>query len=108
MLNWLGKMLRQEQKGFTLIEIMIVVVIIGLLAAFAVPKVNEYRTKAQENSTAAVKKTIETAVAAYLLDNPDVEITAVDDLDMLKDYVDVDTSKYDVTLTDGVATVTLK
>ncbi len=37
----------KEQKGFTLIEVMIVIAIIGLLAAIAIPQYNDYVTRAR-------------------------------------------------------------
>ncbi len=53
------------QQGFTLVEVMIVLVIIGIIAAIAVPKLTGFTVQAKEQACKANIKAIETAVAAY-------------------------------------------
>ena len=60
---------RQSTRGFTLIEIMVVVVIIGLLAAFILPNVFGNVEKAQVSRVKGDLQGLETALTMYKLDN---------------------------------------
>ncbi|HEY0455354.1 MAG TPA: prepilin-type N-terminal cleavage/methylation domain-containing protein [Verrucomicrobiae bacterium] len=58
-----------SKSGFTLVEIMIVVAIIGLLAAIAIPNLVTARKKAQRQACISTLKAIEGAKANWALDN---------------------------------------
>lgn len=57
---------RQMKKGFTLVEIMIVVAIIAILAAIAIPNFVKYRTESQENACKSNMATIRTAAENWI------------------------------------------
>src|SRR5881398_148081 len=58
-----------KNAGFTLVEIMIVVAIIGLLAAIAIPNFVKARTLSQRNACIANMKQIHGAKATWALEN---------------------------------------
>ena len=60
---------RRAARGFTLIEIMVVVVIIALLAAFIVPRVLDRVDEARITKARGDLQSLETALAMFRLDN---------------------------------------
>jgi type IV pilus assembly protein PilA len=61
---------KEGQKGFTLIELMIVIAIIGILAAIAIPQFVSYRQKGYNTKAKGELKSYYTACQAYLADVP--------------------------------------
>ena len=68
----------RTSKGFTLVEIMIVVVIIGLLAAMAVPAFNKVRTSSQDKTVTNNLRQIIQAAEQYYLDKGVSSVTSAD------------------------------
>jgi prepilin-type N-terminal cleavage/methylation domain-containing protein len=57
--------MQRNQKGFTLIELMIVVVIIGILAALAIPRFMRATTKSKQSEARQILKQVYTMQRAY-------------------------------------------
>jgi len=64
----MAKFARKARKGFTLVEIMIVVLIIGILLAIAVPNFIKARENSRQKSCIANLKQIESAKEQYAMD----------------------------------------
>lgn len=85
---------KRPQNGFTLVELMIVVVIIAILAAIAIPNYQDYVRKAHRAAAAQFVADIANLQAQYLLDNriyandlTDLGITA--EPDNVDDFFDI-------------------
>ena len=95
----------KKQQGFTLIELMIVVAIIGILAAIAIPAYQDYTIRAQVSEGLNLAGGAKAAVSEYTMDRGSFP----DDNDMAGLSAETDISgKYveQVLVTDGLITVT--
>ena len=80
MLRKLRKMLRQ-QEGFTLVELMIVVVILGIISGIGIQQYGQVQQRARDAANNANKKVIASAAQMYvLMDGSDPEHLTVEEL----------------------------
>ena len=59
----------KQDKGFTLVELLIVIVILGILATVTVFAVRGITENAEDNACAVERRALETAVEAYYVEN---------------------------------------
>ena len=89
----------KKAEGFTLVELIVVIAILGILAAVAVPTYSGYMTKAKEANDTQILSAVNTAVAAAMTENG-VECTKAN----VEKYLDFTGSNGSTTTTVGCTT----
>lgn len=69
MLNFIWRRLQREEQGFTLVELLVVIVIIGVLAGIGIPTYRGFIQRSYEAATLAELQAISMAVKFYFIEN---------------------------------------
>ncbi|GAH59870.1 unnamed protein product, partial [marine sediment metagenome] len=77
--------MKAKKSGFTLVEILIVVVILGILAAIVIPQFTSASTEAKENSLKSDLHSMRSQISLYKIKNDDLPPSTLSDL--VPDYI---------------------
>lgn len=82
--------MKRARKGFTLVEILIVVVILGILAAIVIPQFSQASTDSKVSSLQSNLQTIRSQIALYKIQHNDETPTLADFADQMTLFTDID------------------
>lgn len=80
----------KAKGGFTLVEILIVVVILGILAAIVIPQFTEASTEAKLSSLCSDLQTLRSQIALYMVQHNDIPPSFANFIAQMTTYSDID------------------
>ena len=107
----------QGSAGFTLVELIVVIAVLGILAGIAIPRITGVRDKAEISAVKSDLRNIQSGLEMYFAETDNTSFTDLSDIsgyvsnldltDSDLNYVDQSKSSYEITTTVGSYTVTL-
>lgn len=92
MFQWILKKIKEDNKGFTLLELIVVMAILGILAGIALPRLSRSRLSSEVAAHNANVRILKSAATMYLADYPDTEedekLTSERNIKKFREYFD--------------------